>query len=74
MKKTFTSGLLFVICCGIFVSCSKDVKTPAKVAKPAAASTTTTTTGSTPQTNYQNQGSGHTCGGSSSTNYGGSGS
>ncbi len=60
MKKIFTQSFLVAACCSFFVSCSKDVKTPAKVTRTTMASTNTNTgTQTTNQTP-----SDHRCGGS----------
>jgi hypothetical protein len=68
MKKTFTYSFLVVAFCGFFISCSKDVKAPAKVTRTTMASTNTNTgtqtTGQTPND--------HQCGGSY-TGYNGGG-
>jgi len=69
MKKIFTYSFLVAALCGFFVSCSKDVKAPAKVATTTMAPTNTNTgtqaTGQTP--------SDHRCGGSNTSNNGGNG-
>ncbi|SFQ00189.1 hypothetical protein [Parafilimonas terrae] len=62
MKKTFTVCLLSMFCFAAF-SCSKDVKSPAKVSGTA---TTTTTNASSPSGGQY--GSGHTCGNDHSGN------
>ncbi len=66
MKKTITYSFLFAVCFGCLTSCSKDVKSPVKVANNTAS--TNTSAGS--QTSTPNQ-SGHTCGGDHSSNSGG---
>ncbi len=56
MKKTSTLCLLSIFFLAA-TSCSKDVKTPAKISR----TTTTTTTNTSSQSGDQN-GSGHSCG------------
>ncbi|HEX5151146.1 MAG TPA: hypothetical protein VFW07_06835 [Parafilimonas sp.] len=68
MKKVFTCSFFIVACCGFFVSCSKDVKAPAKTNRTTMA---TTSTYDGTQTTSQTPGD-HGCGGSyTSSNSGG---
>jgi len=69
MKKIFTYSFLVAALCGFFVSCSKDVKAPAKATATTMASTNTNTS---TQTTGQSP-NGHTCGGSYTSNNGGNG-
>lgn len=69
MKKTSTLCLLSIFFLAA-TSCSKDVKTPAKISR-TNTTTTTTTTNTSSQSGDQN-GSGHSCGnGHSDYNSGG---